>query len=224
MRIDKLTSQLQTALSDAQSLAVGRDHTQIEPVHLLVALLDQQGSSVKPLLRKARYDVTGLRKALDDELQKLAAIGSPTGDVHMSQELVKLLNLADKRAQQQNDQYIASESVLLAAAQDGGVLGVLLKKFGQPAALQQAVDELRAGQSVDDPNAEASRQALDKYTIDMTERAESGKLDPVIGRDDEIRRTIQVLQRRTKNNPVLIGEPGVGKTAIVEGPSSLCGS
>ena len=217
MRIDKLTSQLQTALSDAQSLAVGRDHTQIEPVHLLVALLDQQGSSVKPLLRKARYDVTGLRKALDDELQKLAAIGSPTGDVHMSQELVKLLNLADKRAQQQNDQYIASESVLLAAAQDGGVLGVLLKKFGQPAALQQAVDELRAGQSVDDPNAEASRQALDKYTIDMTERAESGKLDPVIGRDDEIRRTIQVLQRRTKNNPVLIGEPGVGKTAIVEG-------
>jgi ATP-dependent Clp protease ATP-binding subunit ClpB len=217
MRIDKLTSQLQTALSDAQSLAVGRDHTQIEPVHLLVALLDQQGSSVKPLLRKARYDVTGLRKALDDELQKLAAIGSPTGDVHMSQELVKLLNLADKRAQQQNDQYIASESVLLAAAQDGGVLGVLLKKFGQPAALQQAVDELRAGQSVDDPNTEASRQALDKYTIDMTERAESGKLDPVIGRDDEIRRTIQVLQRRTKNNPVLIGEPGVGKTAIVEG-------
>jgi ATP-dependent Clp protease ATP-binding subunit ClpB len=217
MRIDKLTSQLQTALSDAQSLAVGRDHTQIEPVHLLVALLDQQGSSVKPLLRKARYDVTGLRKALDDELQKLAAIGSPTGDVNMSQELVKLLNLADKRAQQQNDQYIASESVLLAAAQDGGVLGVLLKKFGQPAALQQAVDELRAGQSVDDPNAEASRQALDKYTIDMTERAENGKLDPVIGRDDEIRRTIQVLQRRTKNNPVLIGEPGVGKTAIVEG-------
>lgn len=217
MRMDKLTSQLQSALSDAQSLAVGRDHTQIEPVHLLVALLDQQGSSVKPLLRKARYDIVGLRKALDDELQKLAAIASPTGDVMMSQELVKLLNLADKRAQQQNDQYIASESVLLAAAQDGGVLGNLLKKYGQLAALQQSVDELRAGQSVDDPNAESSRQALDKYTIDMTERAESGKLDPVIGRDDEIRRTIQVLQRRTKNNPVLIGEPGVGKTAIVEG-------
>lgn len=217
MRMDKLTSQLQSALSDAQSLAVGRDHTQIEPVHLLVALLDQQGGSVKPLLRKARYDIVGLRKALDDELQKLAAIASPTGDVMMSQELVKLLNLADKRAQQQNDQYIASESVLLAAAQDGGVLGNLLKKYGQLAALQQSVDELRAGQSVDDPNAESSRQALDKYTIDMTERAESGKLDPVIGRDDEIRRTIQVLQRRTKNNPVLIGEPGVGKTAIVEG-------
>lgn len=217
MRMDKLTSQLQSALSDAQSLAVGRDHTQIEPVHLLVALLDQQGSSVKPLLRKARYDIVGLRKALDDELQKLAAIASPTGDVMMSQELVKLLNLADKRAQQQNDQYIASESVLLAAAQDGGVLGNLLKKYGQLTALQQSVDELRAGQSVDDPNAESSRQALDKYTIDMTERAESGKLDPVIGRDDEIRRTIQVLQRRTKNNPVLIGEPGVGKTAIVEG-------
>ncbi|HSC74773.1 MAG TPA: ATP-dependent chaperone ClpB [Pseudomonadales bacterium] len=217
MRMDKLTSQLQTALSDAQSLAVGRDHTQIEPVHLLVALLDQQGGGVKPLLRKARYDIAGLRKALDDELQKLAAITNPTGDVTMSQELVKLLNLADKRAQQQNDQFIASESVLLAAAQDGGVLGNLLKKYGQLAALQQSVDELRAGQSVDDPNAESSRQALDKYTIDMTERAESGKLDPVIGRDDEIRRTIQVLQRRTKNNPVLIGEPGVGKTAIVEG-------
>ena len=217
MRMDKLTSQLQAALSDAQSLAVGRDHTQIEPVHLLVALLDQQGSSVKPLLRKARYDVTGLRKALDDELQKLASISSPTGDVTMSQELVKLLNLADKRAQQQNDQYIASESVLLAAAQDGGVLGALLKKFGQLPALQQSIDELRAGQSVDDPNAESSRQALDKYTIDMTALAENGKLDPVIGRDDEIRRTIQVLQRRTKNNPVLIGEPGVGKTAIVEG-------
>jgi ATP-dependent Clp protease ATP-binding subunit ClpB len=215
--MDKLTSQLQAALSDAQSLAVGRDHTQIEPVHLLTALLDQQGSSVKPLLRKARYDVTGLRKALDDELQKLASISNPTGDVTMSQELVKLLNLADKRAQQQNDQYIASESVLLAAAQDGGVLGALLKKFGQVSALQQSIDELRAGQSVDDPNAESSRQALDKYTIDMTERAENGKLDPVIGRDDEIRRTIQVLQRRTKNNPVLIGEPGVGKTAIVEG-------
>ena len=217
MRMDKLTSQLQTALSDAQSLAVGRDHTQIEPVHLLAALLDQQGSSVKPLLRKARYDVMGLRKALDDELQKLASIGNPTGDVTMSQELAKLLNLADKRAQQQNDQYIASESVLLAAAQDGGVLGTLLKKFGQLSALQASVEELRAGQSVDDPNAESSRQALDKYTIDMTERAEKGKLDPVIGRDDEIRRTIQVLQRRTKNNPVLIGEPGVGKTAIVEG-------
>ena len=217
MRMDKLTSQLQAALSDAQSLAVGRDHTQIEPVHLLTALLDQQGSSVKPLLRKARYDVTGLRKALDDELQKLASISNPTGDVTMSQELVKLLNLADKRAQQQNDQYIASESVLLAAAQDGGVLDALLKKFGQVSALQQSIDELRAGQSVDDPNAESSRQALDKYTIDMTERAENGKLDPVIGRDDEIRRTIQVLQRRTKNNPVLIGEPGVGKTAIVEG-------
>jgi ATP-dependent Clp protease ATP-binding subunit ClpB len=217
MRMDKLTSQLQSALSDAQSLAVGRDHTQVEPVHLLVALLDQQGSSVKPLLRKARYDVQGLRNALDDALKNMAAISHPTGDVPLSQELIKLLNLADKRAQQQNDQYIASESVLLAMAQDSGMLGGLLKKFGQPAALQQSVDELRAGQSVDDPNAESSRQALDKYTIDMTERAENGKLDPVIGRDDEIRRTIQVLQRRTKNNPVLIGEPGVGKTAIVEG-------
>ena len=217
MRIDKLTSQLQNALSDAQSLAVGRDHTQIAPVHLLQALLDQQGGSVSPLLRKARFDVAGLRRALDEELQKQATVSNATGDVAMSQELVKLLNLADKYAQQQGDQYIASEAVLLAAAQDGGTLGALLKKFGQVSQLQQAVTELRAGQAVDDPNAESARQALDKYTIDMTERAESGKLDPVIGRDDEIRRTIQVLQRRTKNNPVLIGEPGVGKTAIVEG-------
>ncbi|MCC7515956.1 MAG: ATP-dependent chaperone ClpB [Pseudomonadales bacterium] len=217
MRVDKLTSQLQNALADAQSLAVKLDHTQIMPVHVLAALMDQQGGSVKPLLRKARYDVAGLRHALDEELEKQARVSTPTGDVSMSQELVKLLNLADKYAQQQGDQYIASEAVLMAAAQDGGTLGTLLKKFGQIAQLQQAIAELRAGQSVDDPNAESSRQALDKYTIDMTERAESGKLDPVIGRDDEIRRTIQVLQRRTKNNPVLIGEPGVGKTAIVEG-------
>ncbi len=217
MRMDKLTSQLQTALSDAQSLAVGQDNTQIEPVHLMAALMDQQGGAVKPLLRKARFDVTGLRAALDDAIDNLATVSNPTGDMTMSQDLVRLLNLADKKAQQQGDQYIASEMVLLAAIQDGGVLGIVLKKFGQATALQQSIDELRAGQSVDDPEAESSRQALDKYTIDMTERAESGKLDPVIGRDDEIRRTIQVLQRRTKNNPVLIGEPGVGKTAIVEG-------
>lgn len=217
MRMDKLTSQLQTALSDAQSMAVGRDHTQIEPAHLLAALMDQKGGVVKPLLRKARFDITGLRAGLDEALDKLAAVTTPTGDITLSPDLARLFNLADKQAQQQGDQYIASEAVLLAAAQDGGALSVLLKKFGQPAALKQAVETLRAGQTVDDPDAESSRQALEKYTIDMTARAESGKLDPVIGRDDEIRRTIQVLQRRTKNNPVLIGEPGVGKTAIVEG-------
>ena len=217
MRMDKLTSQLQTAISDAQSLAIGLDNTQIEPVHLLAALLDQQGGAVKPLLSKARFDVKGLRAALNDAMENLAKVSNPTGDITMSAELARLLNMADKKAQQQGDQYIASEAVLLAAMQDGGALGPLLKKFGQVNALQQAVDELRSGQSVDDPDAESSRQALDKYTVDMTERAESGKLDPVIGRDDEIRRTIQVLQRRTKNNPVLIGEPGVGKTAIVEG-------
>lgn len=217
MRIEKLTSQLQTAFSDAQSLAVGRDHTQIEPLHLLAALMDQQGGAVKPLLRKARYDVTGLRAGIDEALDRLATVTAPTGDITMSPELARWLNLADKQAQQQGDQYISSETVLLVAAQDSGVAGSLLKKFGQPAALKQAIDSLRAGQTVDDPDAESSRQALEKFTIDMTARAESGKLDPVIGRDDEIRRTIQVLQRRTKNNPVLIGEPGVGKTAIVEG-------
>ncbi len=217
MRIDKLTSQLQNALSDAQSLAVGRDHTQIAPVHLLQALLDQQGGSVSPLLRKARFDVAGFRPALGGKMQKKAHTSKANGEGAMAPEKEKMLNLTHKYAQQQGDQYIASEAVLLAAAQDGGTLGALLKKFGQVSQLQQAVTELRAGQAVDDPNAESARQALDKYTIDMTERAESGKLDPVIGRDDEIRRTIQVLQRRTKNNPVLIGEPGVGKTAIVEG-------
>lgn len=216
MRMDKLTSQLQNALADAQSLAVGSDHTQIEPVHLLLALLDQQGSAALPLLRKTRFDVTGLRTALLDAVQKLPTLSSPTGEVQASQDLQKLLNLADKIAQKNGDQYIAIEAILLAMLQIAS-LAALLKKFGQPAQLEKAITELRAGQPVNDPNAESSRQALDKYTIDMTTRAESGKLDPVIGRDDEIRRTIQVLQRRTKNNPVLIGEPGVGKTAIVEG-------
>lgn len=217
MRIDKMTSQLQAALADAQSLALGRDHSQIEPVHLLLALLQQQGGSAKPLLSKARFNIAELEPGLTRALAQLATIGQPTGEVGLSQAVLKVLNLADRAAQQQGDQFIASEAVLLALMEDGTEAGKLLRQAGSVGALKAAVEQLRAGQTVDDPNVEASRQALEKYTIDMTARAESGKLDPVIGRDDEIRRTIQVLQRRTKNNPVLIGEPGVGKTAIVEG-------
>jgi len=218
MRIDRFTNQLQIALSDAQSVAVGRDHSQLEPVHLAQAMLEQQGGSVRPLLTAAGFDVVGLRNALRKALDDLPKIQSPTGDVHMSQELGRLLNLADKQAQKQGDKFISSESVLLAALQDSSnALGKLLKQFGDARRLEQAVQKVRGGETVDNPDAEGQRQALDKYTIDLTARAEAGKLDPVIGRDDEIRRTIQVLQRRTKNNPVLIGEPGVGKTAIVEG-------
>lgn len=218
MRIDRFTNQLQIALSDAQSTAVGRDHSQLEPVHLALAMLEQQGGSVRPLLSAAGFDVPGLRNALRKALDDLPKIQNPTGDVHMSQELGRLLNLADKQAQKQGDKFISSESVLLAALQDANnILGKLLKQFGDPRRLEQAVQKVRGGETVDNPEAEGQRQALDKYTVDLTARAESGKLDPVIGRDDEIRRTIQVLQRRTKNNPVLIGEPGVGKTAIVEG-------
>lgn len=218
MRIDRFTNQLQIALSDAQSTAVGRDHSQLEPVHLALAMLEQQGGSVRPLLSAAGFDVPGLRNALRKGLDDLPKIQNPTGDVHMSQELGRLLNLADKQAQKQGDKFISSESVLLAALQDANnILGKLLKQFGDPRRLEQAVQKVRGGETVDNPDAEGQRQALDKYTVDLTARAESGKLDPVIGRDDEIRRTIQVLQRRTKNNPVLIGEPGVGKTAIVEG-------
>ncbi len=218
MRIDRFTNQLQVALSDAQSIAVGRDHSQLEPVHLAQAMLEQQGGSVRPLLSAAGFDVPGLRNALRKALDDLAKIQNPTGDVHMSQELGRLLNLADKQAQKQGDKFISSEAVLLAALQDNNnALGKLLKQFGDPRRLNEAIENVRGGETVDDPEAEGQRQALDKYTIDLTARAEAGKLDPVIGRDDEIRRTIQVLQRRTKNNPVLIGEPGVGKTAIAEG-------
>ncbi len=218
MRIDRLTNQLQIALSDAQSLAVGRDHNQMEPLHLLLAMLDQQGGTVRPLLVRAGFDVTGLRNELAKELDNLPRIQSPTGDVHMSPEFSRLLNLADKRAQNSGDKFISSESILLEAiADEKSVLGKLLCRFGDKKSLQAAVDKLRGGETVDNPDAEGNREALEKYTIDLTARAEAGKLDPVIGRDDEIRRTIQVLQRRTKNNPVLIGEPGVGKTAIVEG-------
>ena len=218
MRIDRLTSKLQLALSDAQSIAVGFDHPAIEPVHLMQALLEQQGGAIKPLLMQVGFDVNGLRTALTRELDSLPKIQNPTGDVNMSQDLARLLNQADRLSQQKGDQFISSELVLLAAMDPATRLGKLLLGQGvSKKALENAVANLRGGEAVNDPNAEESRQALDKYTVDMTKRAEDGKLDPVIGRDDEIRRTIQVLQRRTKNNPVLIGEPGVGKTAIVEG-------
>ncbi|TBU92965.1 ATP-dependent chaperone ClpB [Phytopseudomonas dryadis] len=218
MRIDRLTSKLQLALSDAQSLAVGHDHAAIEPLHLMQALLDQQGGSIRPLLMQVGFDVNSLRQALSKELDHLAKIQNPTGDVNLSQDLARLLNQADRLSQQKGDQFISSELVLLAAMDENTKLGKLLLGQGvSRKALENAVNNLRGGDAVNDPNVEESRQALDKYTVDLTKRAEEGKLDPVIGRDDEIRRTIQVLQRRTKNNPVLIGEPGVGKTAIAEG-------
>ena len=218
MRIDRLTSKLQLALSDAQSIAVGFDHPAIEPLHLMQALLEQQGGSIKPLLMQVGFDVNSLRQTLTRELDQLPKLQNPTGDMNLSQDLARLLNQADRLAQQKGDQYISSELVLLAALDENTKLGKLLLGQGvSKKALENAVTNLRGGAAVNDPNAEEARQALDKYTVDMTKRAEEGKLDPVIGRDDEIRRTIQVLQRRTKNNPVLIGEPGVGKTAIVEG-------
>ena len=218
MRIDRLTSKLQLALSDAQSLAVGLDHPGIEPAHLMQAMLEQQGGSIKPLLMQVGFDVNSLRKELTKELDQLPKIQNPTGDVNMSQDLARLLNQADRLAQQKGDQFISSELVLLAAMDENSKLGKLLLGQGvSKKALENAINNLRGGEAVNDANHEESRQALDKYTVDLTKRAEDGKLDPVIGRDDEIRRTIQVLQRRTKNNPVLIGEPGVGKTAIAEG-------
>ncbi|VVM76012.1 Chaperone protein ClpB [Pseudomonas fluorescens] len=218
MRIDRLTSKLQLALSDAQSLAVGLDHPGIEPAHLMQAMLEQQGGSIKPLLMQVGFDVNSLRKELTKELDQLPKIQNPTGDVNMAQDLARLLNQADRLAQQKGDQFISSELVLLAAMDENSKLGKLLLGQGvSKKALENAINNLRGGEAVNDANHEESRQALDKYTVDLTKRAEDGKLDPVIGRDDEIRRTIQVLQRRTKNNPVLIGEPGVGKTAIAEG-------
>ncbi|MGE8500975.1 MAG: ATP-dependent chaperone ClpB [Pseudomonas sp.] len=218
MRIDRLTSKLQLALSDAQSLAVGMDHAAIEPLHLMQALLEQQGGSIKPLLMQVGFDINNLRQGLTRELDQLGKLQNPTGDINLSQDLARLLNQADRLAQQKGDQFISSELVLLAAMDENTKLGKLLLGQGvSKKALENAIANLRGGQAVNDPNVEESRQALDKYTVDLTKRAEDGKLDPVIGRDDEIRRTIQVLQRRTKNNPVLIGEPGVGKTAIAEG-------
>ena len=204
-------------MADAQSMAVGRDHNAIEPTHLLAAMLNQEGGSVRPMLEQAGFNMAGLQQDLQHQIQLLPVVQSPTGEVNFSQNLGRLFNLADKQAQQQGDQYISSESLLLAMLDDSGDVGKTLRKHGDKARLQKVVEQVRGGEKVTDPEAEGSRQALEKYTIDLTERAEQGKLDPVIGRDDEIRRTIQVLQRRTKNNPVLIGEPGVGKTAILEG-------
>ncbi|GLO59987.1 chaperone protein ClpB [Vibrio sp. MACH09] len=218
MRLDRFTSKFQVAISDAQSLALGRDHQYIEPVHLMVSLLNQDGSAIRPLLTMLDVDVVQLRSKLSELLDRLPKVSGIGGDVQLSSGMGVLFNLCDKVAQQRQDSYISSEVFLLAAIEDKGPLGELLKEFGlTEESLSNAIEQVRGGQKVDDPNAEEKRQALEKFTIDLTVRAEQGKLDPVIGRDDEIRRTIQVLQRRTKNNPVIIGEPGVGKTAIVEG-------
>ncbi len=217
MRMDKLTSRFQQALADAQSLAVGRDHQFIEPAHVLLALIDSQGGTVRPLLLKAGAEVNQLRTGLGALLERLPKVEGTPGEVHISNELNRIFNVTDKLAQQRGDQFISSEMFVLAAFEDR-TLSKLFQDSGLVrGALAKAIDEVRGGEKVADANAEESRQALEKYTVDLTARATSGKLDPVIGRDEEIRRTIQVLQRRTKNNPVLIGEPGVGKTAIVEG-------
>ncbi len=218
MNIEKFTTKFQQALAEAQSLALGKDNQFIEPVHLLTALLNQQDGSIAPILTASGVNLNLLRNELNNELNKLPRVSGNGGDVQISRQLVNILNLCDKIAQQQQDKFISSEIFLLAALEDNGSLSQILRKCGaKKESLQQAIKQIRGGQKVDDQNAEESRQALQKYTIDLTERAEAGKLDPVIGRDEEIRRAIQVLQRRTKNNPVLIGEPGVGKTAIVEG-------
>jgi ATP-dependent Clp protease ATP-binding subunit ClpB len=217
MRMDKLTSRFQQALADAQSLAVGRDHQFLEPAHVLLALLDSQGGTVRPLLIKAGADVNRLRSELGAALDRLPKVEGTPGEVHVANDLNRILNVTDKLAQQRGDQFISSELFVLAAFEDRNLAAIFRAAGVVRGAVEKAIDEVRGGEKVADPNAEESRQALEKYTIDLTARASSGKLDPVIGRDDEIRRTIQVLQRRTKNNPVLIGEPGVGKTAIVEG-------
>ena len=216
--MDKLTSKFQLALQDAQSVALGRDHQFIEAVHLMIALLDQDGGSARGLLTQAGVNVNVLRSQLGDALDKMPSVSGDDGDVHISNSLGKLLNKTDKLAQKRNDQYIASELFILAALDDKNTVGDLLKNAGaNKAAIEKAIDNMRGGQAVTDENAEDQREALSKYTIDLTERAEQGKIDPIIGRDEEIRRMVQILQRRTKNNPVVIGEPGVGKTALVEG-------
>ena len=218
MRMDKLTHQLQQVLADAQSLAVGRDHPFIEPVHVLSAMVHQQGGSVRPLLQQCKVNLEQLGTAVTDAIDSLPTVNGSTGDVHISQETSRLLNRADKQAQDRKDNYLSSELVLLAMLDKSSPVASLLTRAGvEITALSAAIDAVRGGEKVSSAEAEESRQALEKYTVDLTARAEAGKLDPVIGRDDEIRRTIQVLQRRTKNNPVLIGEPGVGKTAIIEG-------
>nr|WP_321240512.1 ATP-dependent chaperone ClpB [uncultured Tolumonas sp.] len=218
MRLDRLTSKFQVAISDAQSLALGKDHQFIEPLHIMLALLDQQGGSIRPLLTLAGCNVDPLRARLSQELDRLPKVSGVDGDIQISPQLGRVLNMCDKLSQQRQDQFISSEMFVLAALDDRGTLGDILRQNGVTKdKLEKAIEKVRGGEKVTDAGAEENRQALTKYTIDLTERAEQGKLDPVIGRDDEIRRTIQVLQRRTKNNPVLIGEPGVGKTAIAEG-------
>ncbi len=218
MRMDKLTTKFQEALQDAQSLALGKDHQFIEPVHVMIALLDQEGGTVRPLLTKAGVNVNQLRTELGKMLDRMPTVEGAGGEVHISNDLAKILNLMDKLAQKRGDAYISSELFVLAALEDKGALADVLRQAGATrSVIEKAIEEIRGGESVTDQYAEEQRQALEKYTIDLTEKAEQGKLDPVIGRDEEIRRTVQILQRRTKNNPVLIGEPGVGKTAIVEG-------
>jgi len=218
MRLDQLTSKFQMAISDAQSLALGKDNQFIEPIHLMTALLNQDHSSIRPLLTAAAIDANSLRWQLADELDRLPQVQGSQGDIQLSSALNMLLNLCDKFAQKRKDKFISSEMFVLAAVEDKGRLGELLRKAGGTRKqVEEAIDVIRGGEKVDNQGAEEQREALNKYTLDLTERAEVGKLDPVIGRDDEIRRAIQVLQRRTKNNPVLIGEPGVGKTAIAEG-------
>ncbi len=219
MRTDKLTSKFQLALQDAQSLALGKDHQFIEPVHLLIALLDQEGGIARSVLSQTGVRVDLLRSQLGEALESMPSVsGGDHGEIHVSNDLSRLLNATDKLSQKRGDQYISSELFLLAALDDKGKVGTLLKEAGaMKEALEMSINNVRGGQSVDDPNAEDQREALKKYTIDLTKRAEQGKIDPIIGRDEEIRRMVQILQRRTKNNPVIIGEPGVGKTALVEG-------
>jgi ATP-dependent Clp protease ATP-binding subunit ClpB len=218
MRFDKLTTKFQQALSDAQSLAVGKDNPYIEPQHLLLALLDQEDGGTTSLLSRAGVNAPALREALQKSIERLPKVEGTAGEVNLSRELNNLLNIADKEAQKRGDQFIPSEVFLVALTEDKGETGRLLKQHGgDRKSIESAINAVRGGQPVNDAEAEGRREALSKFTLDLTERARQGKLDPVIGRDDEIRRTIQILQRRTKNNPVLIGEPGVGKTAIVEG-------
>ena len=218
MRFDKLTTKFQQALADAQSMAVGQDNPYIEPQHLLLALLQQEDGGTASLLQRSGTNIAPLRDKLKQNIERLPKVAGTAGEVSISRDLGNMLNLADKAAQKRNDQFIASEMFLLAILEDKGETGRLLKEHGaNRAALEQAINTVRGGENVASAEAESSRESLKKFTLDLTARARKGKLDPVIGRDDEIRRTIQVLQRRTKNNPVLIGEPGVGKTAIVEG-------
>ncbi len=218
MKMDQLTTKFQEALADAQSLAVGRDHQFIEPAHVMLSMLDQRGGSVRPLLTKAGVNVNILRSQLSELLEKMPQVEGAEGDLHISNATGRLLNISDKLAQKRGDEFISSELFILAALEDKEAIGEVMRSSGaDKKKLTSTIDEIRGGLAVTDQNAEEQRQALEKYTLDLTERAEQGKLDPVIGRDEEIRRAIQVLQRRTKNNPVLIGEPGVGKTAIAEG-------